>query len=415
MPAPTRRRFLKQLVFGQAPAVADPGAKTLVCVFLRGGADTLNLVVPYGDDAYYRNRPTLSIPHPSAGGEGASVRLDDFYAFHPKLKPLYAAFAQGRLGIVQAVGSDNPTGSHFEAQDQIEHGESYGHSLGGGWLGRHLRTRTGAVAVAGTAAAAAPAVASPLSAVAIGATLPEALRGAPAASAFESVDEIQVPAAGADPGAVSKALSAMYATEVGVLGQQGRETLELLKKVEALRGKPHAPEAGVEYPPDPFGRGLREVARLIKAGVGLEVACVDLDGWDTHFFQGAGGGLLGNLADTLARGVAAFDADLAKYRDSVTTIILTEFGRRLYENGSAGTDHGRGFALLALGHGINGGRVHGDWPGFEDDGLFPGPGGLKHTIDYRSALAEVLVGAIGNRAIDKVFPDFTPQPVGLVG
>src|SRR5215207_4609674 len=209
MPAPTRRGLLKRLVFGQAPAVADPGGKTLVCVFLRGGADTLNLVVPYGDDAYYRNRPTLSIPKPSKGGEDASIKLDDFYAFHPKLKPLHAAFAEGRLGIVQAVGSDNPTGSHFEAQDQIEHGEAYRRNVGSGWLGRHLRGRAGA---AGTA--------SPLSAVAIGATIPEALRGAAAASAFRSVEEIRTPGASADPAAVSKALAAMYATEVGMLGRQ---------------------------------------------------------------------------------------------------------------------------------------------------------------------------------------------------
>lgn len=404
MPTLTRRGILKRLVFGQAPAVPDAGARTLVCVFLRGGADTLNLVVPYGDDGYYRNRPTLSIQHPSKSGEDASIRLDDFYAFHPRLKPLHAAFAEGRLGIVQAVGSDNPTGSHFEAQDQIEHGESYGRSLGGGWLGRHLRWRT---ASAGAD--------SPLSAVAIGPTLPEALRGAPAASAFESIDEIQVPASTNGPAAVSKALAAMYATEVGVLGQYGRETLELLKKVEALRGKPYIPAAGVEYPADSFGKGLREVARLVKVNVGLEVACVDLAGWDTHFFQGTTGGLLGNLAESLARGVAAFDADLAGHRDRVTTVILTEFGRRLYENGSAGTDHGRGFALMALGDRVNGGRVHGGWPGFEEDDLFPGPGGLKHTLDYRSVLSEILAGAMGNGATDKVFPNFTPQPVGLVG
>ena len=401
----SRRNFLKHLVFGQAPAVADPGARTLVCIFLRGGADTLNLVVPYGDDGYYRNRPTLSIAHPSKGGDDASVRLDDFYAFHPKLRPLYGAFTEGRLGIVQAVGSDNPTGSHFEAQDQIEHGESYGHSLGGGWLGRHLRSRIPASAAAE----------SPLSAVAIGQTIPEVLRGAPAASSFESVDEIQVPVAAGDPGAVSKALAALYAPEVGVLGEQGRETLELLKKVEALRGKPYQPAPGAEYPSDDFGRGLREVARLIKADVGLEVACVDLAGWDTHFFQGTTGGLLGGLAESLGRGVAAFDADLAKHRGRVTTIIVTEFGRRLYENGSAGTDHGRGFAMMALGAGINGGRIHGDWPGFEEDDLFPGPGGLKHTIDYRSVLSEVLAGAMRNSDTDKVFPGFTPQRVGLVG
>src|SRR5215471_308415 len=132
----------------------------LVCIFLRGGADTLNLVVPYGDDRYYKLRPTLAIPPPSKAG--GALRLDDFYAFHPKLAPLYPIFAEGRLAILQAVGSDNVSGSHFDAQDQMEHGEAYGKSIGGGWLGRHLRTRAG-----GTG--------TPFSAVAIAPTLPESL------------------------------------------------------------------------------------------------------------------------------------------------------------------------------------------------------------------------------------------------
>src|SRR5688572_17897256 len=262
----TRRQFLRQLVFGQPPAVEDPGRHVLVCVFLRGGADTLNMFVPYGDDRYYAKRPTLSIAHPSKGGDDAAVRLDDFYALHPKMRPLLPAWKEGRLGAVQAVGSDNPTGSHFEAQDQIEHGEAYGKNVGGGWLGRHLRSRAGGDGGA----------LSPLAAVAIGATIPEALRGAAGAAAFHSVDEIQTPAAAGDASAVSRALGAMYSAEVGVLGEQGRETLNLLRRVETLRGKAYTPEAGAEYGDDGFARGLREVARLIKADVGLEVACVDL-------------------------------------------------------------------------------------------------------------------------------------------
>ena len=406
MPSSSRRDFLRHLVFGHTPLVEDAGAHVLVCVFLRGGADTLSLLVPYADDRYYARRPTLSIPHPSRGGDDASVRLDDFYAFHPKMRPLLPAWTEGRLGAVQAVGSDNPTGSHFEAQDQIERGEAYRRNVGGGWLGRHLRSRAGGAGAGGS---------SPLSAVAIGATLPEVLRGAPAASAFRSVDEIRTPGASADPAAVSKALAAMYATEVGVLGQRGRETLDLLRRVESLRTKPYHPEPGADYPDEPFAHGLREVARLIKADVGLEVACVDLDGWDTHFFQGSGGGQLAGLVDRLARGVAAFDADLVRNRDRVTTVIMTEFGRRLYENGSAGTDHGRGFAFMALGGRINGGKVHGEWPGLADEGNnYIGPGGLDVRIDYRSVLSEVLAGAVGNDDVASVFPDFTSKRVGLV-
>jgi uncharacterized protein (DUF1501 family) len=399
----SRRNFLSRLVFGREPAVRNPGEHTLVCIFLRGAADTLNMLVPYADRDYYANRPTLSIAKPSATGQNkdAAIRLNDFYGFHPKMAPLVPIFKEGRLGIVQAVGTDNPTGSHFEAQDQIEHGESYGNSLGGGWLGRHLRTRLGDVA-------------SPLSGVAIGATLPESLRGATAASAFHSIDDIRLPTSSGDPQAISRALSAIYSTQVGVLGRQGEQTLELLKKVDAVRGKPYQPQATADYPSDELGAGLRETARIIKADLGLEVACLDLGGWDTHFFQGTTGGLQASLIDNLSRGLAAFDADLSSRRERVTTIVMTEFGRRLYENGSAGTDHGRGFAFFAMGTKINGGKIHGDWPGLKEEPGLPGPGGMEVRIDYRSVLCEVLSNAVGNKQLDQVFPGFAPAPVGLV-
>lgn len=400
-PHPTRRGFLRQIVFGAAPVVDHAGAHTLVCIFLRGGADTLNMLVPWGDDDYYRNRPTLAIPSPGKGGADAAVKLDDLYAFHPKMAPLLPLYREGRLGLVQGVGSDNPTGSHFEAQDQIEHGEAYGHDLGGGWLGRHLRSR----ARGGD---------SPLAGVSIGPTLTESLRGAPAATAFHSIDNIQLPASAGSAQAVSNALAALYSAEVGLLGAQGKETLELLRRVEQLRGKPYHPENGASYPADEFGAALREVARIIKAGLGLEVACVDLNGWDTHFFQGTTGGQQATLIDRLSRGLAAFDADLKAHRDHVTTIVMTEFGRRLYENGSAGTDHGRAFSLMALGGKVKGGKVHGAWPGLKEEPMLLGPGGMEVKIDYRTVLAEVLTKAVGNAHVNEVFPDSTGAALGLI-
>lgn len=404
MPKLSRRSFIRRLVFGREPVVADPGRRTLVCIFLRGAADTLNMLVPYGDRNYYTYRPTLSIAEPSRNGNNpdAAIRLDDFYAFHPKMAPLVPVYREGRLGIVQAVGTDNPSGSHFEVQDQVEHGEGYGASLGGGWLARHLRTRLGDSA-------------SPLSGVAIAPTLPESLNGATAASAFRSVDEIHLPSSAGNAAAVSKALACMYSAEVGVLGQQGKQTLELLKRVAAMRAMPYQPEPAADYPSDEFGAGLRQIARLVKAQVGLEAACIDLGNWDTHFFQGTTGGLQAALIDSFSRGLAAFDADLKHHRDRVTTIAMTEFGRRLDENGSAGTDHGRGYAFFAMGTGINGGKVHGDWPGLSQESMLPGPGGLEVRIDYRSVLSEVLTNAIGNKQVDEVFPGFSGQHVGIAG
>jgi uncharacterized protein (DUF1501 family) len=396
----SRRSFIRSLVFGGEPVVAHAGERALVCVFLRGGADTLNMVVPYADGDYYANRPTLAIVDPGKHAADAAIRLDDFYAFHPKLKPLVAPYAEGRLGIVQAVGSDNPTGSHFDAQDQIEHGAAYGSQLGGGWLARHLRTRAGQ----------AP---GPLSAVSMGAAIPESLRGAGGASAIRSLEDVHLPVTAASPQRVAAALATMYGTQVGVLGRQGTETLKLLQRVEALHGKPYRPEAGAEYPAGDFGGGMHEIARLIKAGVGLEVACIDLGSWDTHFFQGTAGGQQASLIDVLAKGLSAFDADMKFHRDRATTIVMTEFGRRLYENGSLGTDHGRGFAFFAMGAGIRGGKVHGDWPGLKEEPRLPGPGGMEVRIDYRSVLSEILAGPIRNDRVGEVFTGFKATRVGL--
>jgi len=390
----SRRDFLRRPVSGD---------HTLVCIFLRGGADTLNMVVPYDDDEYYRLRPTIAIPPPKGDSlsKDSVIRLDDLHGLHPRMRPLLPLFREGRLCIVQAVGSDNSSGSHFEAQDQIEHGEGIGSRIGGGWLGRHLRTaRAGDL--------------SPLSAVAIGSSIPESLRGAPSASAIGSIDDLQLAPITSHMATVRKALADLYGSGAGLLHEPGSATLDLLSRVESLRATTYRPENGAAYPENDFGGGLREIARLIKAGIGLEVACLDLGGWDTHFFQGTADGLQAGQIDILARGLAAFDADLKTLSDRVTTVVLTEFGRRTYENGSLGTDHGRGFALLALGGRVNGGKILGKWPGLEEeDSGWLGPGGLKVLIDYRSVLSEILANTMKNPRIDQVFPGFKPQKVGI--
>lgn len=387
---PTRRAFLTPRAARSEPSLA------LVCVFLRGGADTLNLVVPHGDDRYYAARPSLAI-RPPGGSAEAAIRLDDYYGLHPKVAPLVGAYREGRLGFVQGVGSDNESGSHFEAQDQVERGEGAARRLGGGWIGRYLRAKG--------------AGASPLAAVAIGTAVPESLRGAAGASVLASVDELRLATASRG---LAHALGALYRGEAGELRRPGSAALELLSRIEALRGRPYTPSGGAAYRDDPFSSALREVARLVKGEVGLEVACVDLGGWDTHFLQGAADGLQAAAIATLATGLAAFDADLAGHRDRVVTIVMTEFGRRTYENSSAGTDHGRGYALLALGGAVRGGCVHGPRPGLDADESTVGPGGLRVDVDYRSVLSEVVTRAGGLRDSREVFPGFEPRSVGLV-
>ncbi|MFA7339948.1 MAG: DUF1501 domain-containing protein [Candidatus Obscuribacterales bacterium] len=398
----SRRAFLRKLAFADEAHLGTVN-KALVCIFLRGGADTLNMLVPYGNDEYYKLRPNIAIKSPSRGGSAAAIKLDDHYGFHPKMAPLLPIYREGRLGMVQAVGTDNFTGSHFEAQDQVDHGESCGHSLGGGWLGRHLATRSLAQQ-------------TPLSAVAIGTALPESLRGAPSASVLNSIEEIKLQAPAGQSQAIAKALAELYGAEVALLAEPSKTTLDLLGRVEKLQGKAYHPANGAVYPDNTFGKGLREIARLLRGGVGLEVAALDLNGWDTHFFQGAEAGLQADCIEQLAVGLAAFDKDLGSSRSTVTTLVITEFGRRSYENSSMGTDHGRGFTVFAIGDRIAGGQVHGPLPhltrGQQLDLL--GPSGLAVQFDYRSALSEILVRALDNRRIENVFPGFKGQEIGLV-
>jgi uncharacterized protein (DUF1501 family) len=395
-----RRHFLTQLVMAAPPMVEEGDRHTLVCVFLRGGADTMNFLVPYADDAYYRARPTIGIKRPGAGS-GSALMLDDRYGLHPLLAPLQEKYGEGRLAVVQGVGTDNTTGSHFECQDQMEHGDAMeGNPAGGGWLGRYLRARadTGL---------------GPLSAVAIGATLPESMRGAPVVSVLRSLNEIALKTPSGKIDAAAQALAKMYGADVTLLGRQGKETLELFHRVRALQTGGEAPAHGVTYPKDPFGEGLREVAKLIKARIGLEVACLDLGGWDTHFLQGGAEGLQAGRIKVLGEGLAAFDRDLTHERDRVTVLVMTEFGRRIYENSSLGTDHGRGFATLVLGNKIKGGRVLGGWPCVVEETL-TGPGGMKIEHDYRQVFAEVLQGAMGLERWDTVFPGLPARPTGLL-
>ncbi|MDB6137660.1 MAG: hypothetical protein JWO94_732 [Verrucomicrobiaceae bacterium] len=393
---------ITQLVVSPPLVSADAGGHTLVCVFLRGGADTMNLVVPYADDHYYNARPTLAVKRPGSGAD-AAIRLDEHYAFHPVLKPLEAAFKEGRLGMVQGVGTDSTSGSHFECQDQMEHGDSeLARPAGGGWLGRFLRLRAG------------EATPSPLSAVAIGTKLPESLRGAPSVSVLEHLDDIAIKAPSGHPEAVVGALRRMYGADVTLLGQRGQQTLDLFNRMSILHGRSYTPANGADYPRHPFGEGLRELARLIKLGVGLEVACIDLSNWDTHFLQGTVGGHTAN-AKVLAESLAAFETDLKAERARYTVMITTEFGRRVYENASAGTDHGRGFTFMALGDKVKGGRILGGWPiGVMDETNPLGPGGVDIQHDFRDVFAEVLSGAMGTKEGARIFPGASLSRVGLM-
>jgi uncharacterized protein (DUF1501 family) len=191
---------------------------------------------------------------------------------------------------------------------------------------------------------------------------------------------------------------------------------EAVEMLEAINPGTYEAANGAAYPNDEygFGRGLQQVAQLIKAEVGLEVACVDLGGWDTHENQGTGQGEFASLMNLLGRGLGAFYTDLADHMANISVITMSEFGRTVSENASAGTDHGHGNVMFLMGGGVNGGQVFVEWPTLSRDALAQADGDLPITTDYRDVIAAVLANRVMNPATDAIFPDHTVTPLDVV-
>jgi uncharacterized protein (DUF1501 family) len=359
--------------------------RTLVVVFLRGGADGLNMVAPLHDDGYYKARPRIAI------GKSKAVPLDGFYGLNPLLKELEPAYKDGALAIIHAAGSEDSTRSHFEAQDLMEHGGI----VGGGWLGRFLRAQTRTTV-------------GPLSAIALGKSVPECLRGAPAATVFQSLDDFSL---GEQRSNLTSSLARLYGMHSDSLGEAGRCTFEALQRIDQLRNSLYRPANGAEYGKDDFSRGLLQAARLIKARVGLQAASVDLNGWDSHFGQAT---VMDPLMTRLSTGLSAFYKDLGTEMQHTTVVVMTEFGRRVEENSAFGTDHGRGSVMFVMGGGIHGGRVFGKWPGLTRE-VLEGPGDLPVVNNYRNILAPILERQGASGMLSQIFPEFTLNPLPLYG
>ncbi|HEY0866191.1 MAG TPA: DUF1501 domain-containing protein [Fimbriimonas sp.] len=379
------------------PAIAqlaiDPAKRdgnVLVVVFLRGGADGLSLVVPFGDETYYRLRPNLAIQrrltHP----------LDGFYGLHPSLAPLLPLYESGRMAVVHACGSQDETRSHFEAMDTMERGAAKKEGPSSGWIARYLQ-------------ASEQRSDSPLRAVAFGSTMPGSLIGATGSVALESLTDYRLDI---DPRSL-KLLERLYAPGKDEIAEAGRRTFDVLSAMDRLNVSGYRPESGAAYPESDLGKGLRQTAQLIKAGIGLEIACLDKGGWDTHVAQGtATAGWLPTLLDDMARSLSAFDTDLGGRMDGVTVVVMSEFGRRIAENSGLGTDHGHGGVMFVLGGGVRGGRVHARWEGLEKA---VGPGDLPVTTDYRDVLADVARHRLRPAATREVFAGYSPGSLGLMG
>jgi uncharacterized protein (DUF1501 family) len=394
-------RFLVRAAHAREPG---PRGKVLIAVFQRGAVDGLSMVVPHGDPEYYAARGGIAIPRPATDNADSTLDLDGFFGLHPALAPIGPLWDARRLAVVHACGSPDTTRSHFDAQDYMESGTPGVKSTADGWLARGLQStsRPGA---------------SPFRAVAIGPRLPRVLRGG--AVAMNSIADFVVKsdAEPAMPGAVNarRGFESLYGGGVrDLLYGTGRETFEAVKMLRSASRQGLAPAHGAQYPRGRFGESLRQIAQLIRADVGLEVAFADTGGWDTHAAQGAERGQLANRLTDFAQGLAALDRDLGDRMADVVVLTMSEFGRTVRENGNRGTDHGHATAMLVLGGPVRGGKVLGRWPGLRRDQLFEGRD-LAVTTDFRDLFAEVAQRHLAIPAEAPLFPGFAAKSTGHPG
>lgn len=408
-----RRVFLKNgslamLSLGFAPGfvmnslqAARARRKVLVTVFQRGAVDGLNMIVPYGEEWYYKTRPSIGIPKP--GVDGGVVDLDGFFGIHPKMAPLADLFHRNELAVVHACGSPDPTRSHFDAQDYMESGTPGVKSTQDGWLNRYLHAREHADA-------------TPFRAVALAQQLPRSLQGTAPALAISQVGQFGI-RGGKQTDMMQAGFESQYADAADkLLGHTGRDAFDAVKMMkDAKVGGPYTPANGADYPRSAFGDAMKQIAQLIKSDLGLEVAFAELGGWDTHVQQGNADGQLANRLNDFARGIAAFYADMGDAMSDVVLVTMSEFGRAVNENGNRGTDHGHGNAMMIMGGGVKGGKVYGKWPGLAPERRYENRD-LAVTTDFREIFTELVTKHLDAKSTAAIFPGFkASQSLGVLG
>jgi uncharacterized protein (DUF1501 family) len=393
----SRRTFLKSTALGfvalglppsflvrAAGAQQNSRGKVLLVVFQRGGMDGLNVVVPFKDRAYYALRPSIAVAEPAAGEE-RGLDLDGYFALHPALAPLKELYDKRQLAIVQAAGSPDNSRSHFDAQDYMELGTPGIKSTPDGWINRYLDEKHAA--------------ASPFRGVAVGAQTPRMMAGSAPTLSISSIEEFRL-----HKPAMAPALQKLYAASTDPLMRQGGTSLfEAMARLRGIEDK-IAPSAAA-YPAGRFAAGLKQIARLVKADVGLEIAFTEIEGWDTHVAEGGATGQLANRLRELGAGLAAFYQDLGDRMEDVVIVTMSEFGRTARENGNRGTDHGHANVMFVIGGNVRGGKVYGRWPGLAPEVLNEGRD-LALTTDYRSVCGELLARHMGQQELGRIFPGF---------
>jgi uncharacterized protein (DUF1501 family) len=369
----------------------------LVCLFQRGAVDGLSMIPPHGERLYYQERPRIAIARDQV------IDLDGHFGLHPSLKPLWPWWQNQTLALIHGVGSPDSTRSHFDAQDYMESGTPGRKATRDGWLNRYCQHRQEHEE-------------TPFRSVAFGPELPRILAGSAPSLAISDLQAFGL-RAGRGPAAdrLTRAFEAMYeGAATGLLASSAAEGFEAARALRTVNPTQYAPENGAIYPPSPFGRTLLQIAQLIKADLGLEIAFADIGGWDTHVNQGADAGQLANRLRDLGQGLAALATDLGERMAEVVVLTMSEFGRTIRENGSGGTDHGHATAMLALGGPVRGGRVAGRWPGLDPAQRFEGRD-VAVTTDFRDLFGEILARHLGAADLSAVFPDYEARPERFPG
>ena len=398
-----RRRFLRSTGLGfialgfppsflvrAAEAQQSGKKKVMGVVFQRGGMDGLNAVIPFKDKSYYSFRPSIAIAEPASGEERA-IDLDGFYGLHPALASLKSVYEKGHLAVVHAAGSPDNTRSHFDAQDYMEIGTPGIKSTPDGWLNRYLKERK---------------VESQFQGVAVTARLPRMMAGSAPALTLSSIDEFRL-----SNDALAGVLQKLYERASDPLFRQvGASLFEATAELKRVESK--IPASKETYPAERFGASLSQIARLIKADLGLEIAFAEVEGWDTHVNEGGAKGQMANRLRILGDALAAFYRDLGNRIDDVVLLTMSEFGRTARENGNRGTDHGHANVMFALGGHVRGGKVYGRWPGLAPEVLYEGRD-LNLTTDFRAVCSEVITRHLGQKELNKIFPGYRPVAPAL--
>ncbi len=405
----SRRGFLGASVAATAASLALPrtafaharGASrpTLIGIFLRGALDGLSTVVPYGDAALYAARGALAVTAP--GTTNGALDLDGYFGLNPNTSGLLAPFMAGNLAFVHAVGSPDPSRSHFDAMRTMESGTPNNPTSpeASGWLARHLQS----VSPAGTGA---------LRGLALNNLMPRVLAVAPSTLPIADPSRFTLPGRPASAAARRAALGAGYSSAIAPLAPAAASTFGSIDRLASIDFSGYVPANGATYPVSAFGTVMRNIAAMIKADLGLEVAHYDYGGWDHHHNQGTIQGALADMLRDLSSALEAFWLDMRGMEDKYLLYAKSEFGRRVAPNGNAGTDHGSGGIMLAMGHRVVGGQVHGPWPTVAPNQLDGGD--LRVMTDYRDVIAEILGAGLGGTDISHVFAGHTTSPVGVV-